>query len=305
MSRRSSSSSATEIKLALILLFPLLDGACAGMCKEFGFVHIPKTGGTTIVEGLSRCSTQLKQNLLQTQNLSPDLHHQSAFRQRRRFGAARWDAAYTFSVVRSPFSWAVSMFFYAMETHCHRDGSPKGSRMENFVNKTDGVIPACSYARELLDPSHPGKGRAYHKSHIALFTAWLVEHDELARVTGRPFLTPNLIAIGGLEPDGTQIAWLSAAKGSRGALSVTHVIKLEDSPDFNRHADCAQLEAVVCNQSAPGNGTSPAAFVKVVKASGHANSTAYYSPRACEVIQRRLAADFEAFGYNSTCPVMS
>lgn len=70
--------------------------------QAFAFVHINKTGGTSITEALSGYEDALH----------PDYDHANAKRLRRLLGADLWDEMYSFAFVRNPFDRMVSSYFY-------------------------------------------------------------------------------------------------------------------------------------------------------------------------------------------------
>ena len=243
--------------------------------KRLGFVHIPKTGGTTVVEAMhvDHCLTR---DLNSTVLWLPGLFHQSAHMQRER-SAADWDSAYTFSIVRNPFDWVVSQFFYnlAMCKAGHK-----------WV-----VKPACRYV-DIVVRDGSMASYVYRESHREYFTAWLKGHDEIASTTDQQFMYPNRISQN-ISTNTSQLAWLIDPDGRR---IVRHVVRLEDKRDYDRHATCEGLRAIICDRPAPPTGGA----AKRVKASGHAHSSAYYTPSGCEIVRRRFAVDFEAFGYDSS-----
>ena len=273
-------------------LAPANGSACY---PSIGFVHIPKCAGTTVSQSLLSCANIRPKVLVQKPVPRGFLFHESAYGQRDRHGAAAWDRAYTFAIVRNPFSWAVSQFFYSMKIHC--------------AAGRKGWFPACEYRSALLDDH--GNTRAFKVTHRAFFTAWLVEHDELAAVGTTPFLAPNLISFparrtGGWTNGTSQLSWLVNQSNRAAGSMVRHIVRLEDTSDFNRHATCDGLQAFLCKDPAssqrdehghPPEATSSVA-AKTVKRSAHTASSAYYTPRACEIIRRRLAVDFAVFGYD-------
>ena len=238
--------------------------------RNIGFVHIPKTGGSTVVSALRECK-ELEALILRS---SSSRFHQTA-QQQRSIYSSRWDDAYTFGIVRNPFSWTVSQFFYNLEMRC--EGTQK---------------PACNYRAAVFGNSSV---YSYSEDHRWAFTGWLIEHDQMAKITQLPFMTPNLISGVG-NSSTSQLAWLSDL--SRDArLLVRHVVRLEDVNDYSIHATCHGLRAIACNE--------PVGWLHANKlmASRHAPAAAYYTQEACAIVRRRFAVDFAAFGYSTACPL--
>lgn len=65
---------------------------------KFAFIHINKCGGTSIESALG----------------IPIKIHDTALERRRKLGSRRWEAAFTFALVRHPYSRALSLYAYRM-----------------------------------------------------------------------------------------------------------------------------------------------------------------------------------------------
>lgn len=239
--------------------------------QRLGFVHIPKTGGTTVILAMreDHCAMKSLHSLVMWPR--SNLFHETARMQRER-SSADWDSAYTFGIVRNPFDWAVSQFFYNMRDRC------------TWVRK-----PACKYA-DLVYRDGNTTNYVYNESHREYFTTWLKEHDEIASRTGQQFMEPNMISRN-LSTSTSQLAWLT---DSDGRSLVRHVVRLEDEQDYDRHATCEGLRAIMCDRPAPPT----AKGAEHVKTSGHVRSSAYYTALGCDIVRRRFAVDFAAFGYD-------
>ena len=87
-----------------------LRGRACGSNHEVAFVHIPKTGGTTISTALARCvnATQMADRFHST------THHfrASKYIEMLRSRNASWPDVFSFTMVRDPYARAVSTFYY-------------------------------------------------------------------------------------------------------------------------------------------------------------------------------------------------
>eukprot|EP01062_Namystynia_karyoxenos_P067270 TRINITY_DN6116_c0_g4_i1.p1 TRINITY_DN6116_c0_g4~~TRINITY_DN6116_c0_g4_i1.p1 ORF type:complete len:354 (+),score=75.06 TRINITY_DN6116_c0_g4_i1:84-1064(+) len=95
---------------------------CTGQAG-YGFIHIPKCGGTGMLESLNSCclSQSLKNAKILTslpRGWSYFWFHSSAFEQRRVVGDTVWNRAYTFAIVRNPWDKQISRFFFRAEKYC-------------------------------------------------------------------------------------------------------------------------------------------------------------------------------------------
>ena len=89
---------------------------------KFIYVHIPRTGGTSITLSLQRIGVQLS---LCGRATSRDqktfgeeqvwLHHAPAYLLRRQICETDWKSFLKFSFVRNPWDWVVSTYFYHLE----------------------------------------------------------------------------------------------------------------------------------------------------------------------------------------------
>ena len=245
-------------------------------CNQVAFVHIPKCGGTTVVEAINNCG--VRPCMLRPER--SELFHEPAEAQRRRH-AAVWSNAYTFSIVRNPYTWAVSQFFYNVEDHCTHDAKP-----------------ACKYRAQLFN--NGSSTYFYRPEHRQVFTAWLVEHDRNANRSRLPFMTPNLISREVHGRSTSQLAWISDRAGK---LLIRRVVRIEDASDYAFHASCLGLHKIAFSEYNRSTDREGKAVSKTVKSTSHAASSAYYTATACEIVARRFKADFQAFGYDRTeCP---
>eukprot|EP01062_Namystynia_karyoxenos_P067269 TRINITY_DN6116_c0_g3_i3.p1 TRINITY_DN6116_c0_g3~~TRINITY_DN6116_c0_g3_i3.p1 ORF type:complete len:336 (+),score=68.13 TRINITY_DN6116_c0_g3_i3:77-1009(+) len=104
--------------------------AAADSCStRFGFVHIPKCGGTGMLTSLKACcgSRSLQNASLVTRPRrggdSFFWFHSTALEQRAAVGPEAWRGAYTFALVRNPWDQQVSRFFFHASRMCAKPES--------------------------------------------------------------------------------------------------------------------------------------------------------------------------------------
>ena len=90
----------------IICEVPVSLGHMEDGCQRFAFVHVPKTGGTTITElwqNSSNAASKLMQHLRHSWHGLTSLSHETAQSMRWHVGGgAQWERTFTFAVVRNP-----------------------------------------------------------------------------------------------------------------------------------------------------------------------------------------------------------
>ena len=122
----------------------------------FFFVHINKTGGTSLIHMLiEHCSNDeyVKEKWATPRGVKHRSFHSTAHSYIERHGKRVWDKAYTFAVVRHPLARQVSNFFF-LAANCEKDGKKCGG---------DRLIP---------EGMGPGSS-ATEEEKIAAFHAWM------------------------------------------------------------------------------------------------------------------------------------
>ena len=148
-------------------------------CRRVGFVHIPKTGGTTAFESLLALARETTPSMLLSHkhsNLGWDnaaadgghfKNHATAEQQATVFGEAVWDNAFTFTVMRHPMSLLVSHFFFTVDVKCGRDVGA------HWRPTHADMTHACGAHRNWSASATPPSLEAQQRA----FAAWLIEHD--------------------------------------------------------------------------------------------------------------------------------
>ena len=145
-------------------------------CQKFFFVHVPKTGGTSVSELIRETGKPFGAPLDSLRfpiwyKKVPE--HDTAQSQREHAGAAEWSRAFTFSIVRDPYDWAVSQFFFHVDAHCGRNP------MRNY---TTHRFWFCHVARDTRHALNSTVGRRHAVNHtdprlVGAFARWLREMD--------------------------------------------------------------------------------------------------------------------------------
>ena len=239
---------------------------------KVGFVHIPKTGGTSIVSVLTTC-VFLQGRVLPSQHSN---FHESALQQRT-LRDHDWDHAYTFAVVRNPYDWAVSQFFwrFALESCANKTSSPTCRVKDSFFRKNGSRV---SYSVD-------------HKQH---FLQWLLHHEELARTRGK-FMADYVISGPAIDNKTSQF-WWTVGVGNK--LLVDHVVKYENKTDFDLHASCNGWRP-----SSPKRFAGPGSPHKFK--TNHKHYVNYYNEQSREIVKRRFLVDFQYFNYSSYLPLVA
>ena len=106
--------------------------------KNFIFIHIPKTGGTSIRSCLEQYSTVSVYKGLVVGSKQTNfklVKHATGLMVRNNIPKGIWDNSFKFAFVRNPWSWLVSGYFYARDHAANRKKRMicKGS-FENYLN---------------------------------------------------------------------------------------------------------------------------------------------------------------------------
>jgi len=207
----------------------------------------------------------------------------------------------TFSIVRNPFSWVVSWFFYTLHSKCPL--SPP--RRETGR--------ACEFATQC-----PGTKNASIDGCAAAFQEWLRRLDVDAGSDDGPSSHPvdmghiMRLPLGNVSGSATKIF---KPTGQRAFLTdlldehliVEHIIRLEDASAYTAWSSSEGLLRQLCdNNPVPSLGaTAWDAANSHYNPSLHGTPSIYYSSTTCEIVTRRFKRDFEEFGYDpSQCPLV-
>jgi len=125
------------------------------------------------------------------------------------------------------------------------------------------------------------------------FGQHVVNLDKFANRTKQPFLVPRhnfLVNMCGKERMPTSLS--SCIRDEGGKVIVKHIVRLEDQHAFATFGTVEGLLNLACNASCD------ISTAKHINPSSHLHYNMYYDPRACEIVARRFAEDFQLFGYD-------
>lgn len=108
--------------------------------KNLIFVHVPKTGGSTIIHTLLGIDklTQLSKHKRTQYGIEGALRHRSALQIQQRVGDEIWNAYYKFAFVRTPWERMVSAYFWNQ-----REGNKQYAlniSFEEFIKKLPNIL---------------------------------------------------------------------------------------------------------------------------------------------------------------------
>lgn len=114
----------------------------------FFFVHVPKTGGQSIVTEIGR---QIGQ-----ENMHGRYGHVSGSSVIVDYGRERWDTLFSFSVVRNPYDRLLSLYNFCMQIHKDPNFTPSNMPFETWVkyvliDKTQQVMRIYNHIRPMTE----------------------------------------------------------------------------------------------------------------------------------------------------------
>lgn len=248
-------------------------------CQRFAFVHVPKTGGTTITElwqNSSNAASKLMQHLRHSWHGLTSLSHETAQSMRWHVGGgAQWERTFTFAVVRNPYDLMLSQFFYHVDEHC------------GHVKQTIHELPC-----QAIDFA---KARGVHNHSDPRYQVAFAEFVRL--LDSQRFRSVGLLSKLAAR-DGkptSQRAWLSDQNGTN--VIVSHVVVL-GSPQYKKLATCRGLLGQVCGAHSIRSSASASAGTdsntSAVADAGTGSAAADYLA-SCDELDRDRSRMFDIF----------
>lgn len=247
-------------------------------CQKIGFVHVPKTGGSSIIKML-RSDPITSELLLPTLRAdSYGAYHSPAVEQSTAFGSL-WQRSITFSMVRNPFLLIGSYFMFA------QDFCPEIKALDrntSFLRPRITDFHICEY---FLDHYFypPGSNFSIVQQTFTKYVQESLRRSLVQSTFGKALLRND-------KPEVSQLAWLTGMDGQ--TMLVDFFIRLEEISSFSFQ---------VLLKCTPSFNT-PTILVPphVLRSRRHSRYWDLYNEKACMLVARYLKDDFAAFGYNTT-----
>eukprot|EP00928_Gymnodinium_smaydae_P032709 TRINITY_DN2361_c0_g1_i3.p1 TRINITY_DN2361_c0_g1~~TRINITY_DN2361_c0_g1_i3.p1 ORF type:complete len:264 (+),score=40.07 TRINITY_DN2361_c0_g1_i3:42-794(+) len=121
-------------------------------CKKIAFVHIQKTGGTTLLSLFGKGHTHLGSDSIPAESAMPHGLQVleklflgasgvsvDAMELRKKIGARQWEDAYTVSFVRDPYDYFASYYFFSLWSVARKSGKTS-SLLETSLDAEDALL---------------------------------------------------------------------------------------------------------------------------------------------------------------------
>eukprot|EP00928_Gymnodinium_smaydae_P032712 TRINITY_DN2361_c0_g2_i3.p1 TRINITY_DN2361_c0_g2~~TRINITY_DN2361_c0_g2_i3.p1 ORF type:complete len:354 (-),score=31.58 TRINITY_DN2361_c0_g2_i3:72-1133(-) len=295
-------------------------------CKKIAFVHIQKTGGTTLLSLFGKGHTHRGNDAIPASSRMPrglpvleDLYLGSssikvdAVQLRARLGADTWKNAYTVAFVRDPYDYFVSYYFFQLweaerqkkqESHeaekqrQHESRRAKRQRKHKSRGELSLLAVHTVTANDLL-----------HEAGVEGLGDWLLENyttlalDDQRHKIGFEEMMRFITRNKGHLSMHAQLAHVSDASGN---ILVQHIMKT-GSVEQQQFLTCSGILEQVCPDGKalaariPGCDDKVAPSVNV--APRKSDSLQFYTPETCAMVATHFARDFDAFGFDrQRCP---
>eukprot|EP00522_Entomoneis_paludosa_P004477 CAMPEP_0172475438 /NCGR_PEP_ID=MMETSP1065-20121228/69870_1 /TAXON_ID=265537 /ORGANISM="Amphiprora paludosa, Strain CCMP125" /LENGTH=932 /DNA_ID=CAMNT_0013233641 /DNA_START=1 /DNA_END=2795 /DNA_ORIENTATION=- len=243
----------------------------------FMFVHINKTGGTSIIDKFHKqCDSEYYEESWGDDHRT---FHTTAHSYINRYGRAVWDKAYTFTVVRHPLARQVSNFFF-LAGQCERN--PKVCR--------DRLIPQNVRGDGMFELSDKDKIGAFHQ--------WVSDlYEEYPPTSKQHYYFGSKTQGNDENPEfnATQTSWLVDENDK---IVVKEIIQLEHLDD-SMHILTKNIPCLLGEDQSPGSHPKGVEF-------SHKNKTPKYpdwklfakNKKTRRIINEVYEVDFKNFGYD-------
>lgn len=242
-------------------------------CRRIGFVHIPKTGGTSVIK-IMQSDQRLSSLLLPRLASDPYFkYHSPAIVQSNFFGNT-WGKAFTFATVRNPYLLVVSEWLFYSEYCKSALLQPLPGLFQQHINRCEKILHQfAAVANESITAARAKLLGyvTYRYSEASSEEALFLGHKSLVG----------------------QLSWLTDVTGN--VVIVDNVVKLED-------IDTLTTTSLV--QLACGAGSAHSVAPEEIHI--HENPTSmphrsywcYHTKQSCYTVAERFQEDFVLFNYS-------
>eukprot|EP00928_Gymnodinium_smaydae_P031818 TRINITY_DN2322_c0_g1_i1.p1 TRINITY_DN2322_c0_g1~~TRINITY_DN2322_c0_g1_i1.p1 ORF type:complete len:335 (-),score=26.75 TRINITY_DN2322_c0_g1_i1:125-1129(-) len=274
-------------------------------CKKIAFVHVRKTGGTTLLSLFGQGHTHLGSKdiparkkmprglpLLRYLFLGSHKVSETAASMRSRIGEREWAKAYTVAFVRDPYDYLASNYFFYLWGAANKKGEKKAA-LSLLAQRADlhGALH-----HELQDYLHgPGETLLRNYTNLPI--------EDPRHKIGLEMLVRHIAKSETGISLHTQLERLADAHGN---ILVQHVMKT-GSVEQKRFLSCRGILEQVCPDGKalaariPHCSDETASPINV-SPQDH-DYIKYYSPETCALVAFAFSRDFDTFGFDkSRCP---
>eukprot|EP00928_Gymnodinium_smaydae_P032711 TRINITY_DN2361_c0_g2_i2.p1 TRINITY_DN2361_c0_g2~~TRINITY_DN2361_c0_g2_i2.p1 ORF type:complete len:332 (-),score=39.85 TRINITY_DN2361_c0_g2_i2:75-1070(-) len=273
-------------------------------CKKIAFVHIQKTGGTSLLSLFGKGHTHLGNDDIPADSKMPPglpvLEHLylgsasiklDAVELRKKIGVDEWENAYTVAFVRDPYDYFVSYYFFQLYEASKKREQPlrkKQSLLAGRIVTEHDILHGWGV-------EGPGERLLGNYTSLAL--------DDPRHKIGFEIMMRFIKDNKAQSSLHTQLAHVSDASGN---ILVKHIMKT-GSAEQQRFLSCSGILKQVCTDGKALASRIPGCIDKVVSAINvsprKADSIQFYSPEMCAMVATHFARDFDAFGFDKQrCP---
>lgn len=281
--------------VVLVVGFAFASASSPTGCRNFAVVNILQAGGRSITKHFEPEYTQESSFLSQLRYRCRDCGttHEVTAHSQRDENRTSWDNAYKISIVRNPFDWLMSVFFYEKVMCLHHP---------NHIEDIEKATKTTSFLCNLSATQHA-------RPHRETFRDWVHRMDDENHLHSTWFLLPNPAVYPTVQEAGNSSAAKKASQHSwisnktSGQLIVDEVVRFENASQVQRVSNPGRLLRWLCNYVPMSYDNAASSVLEVTHP--EANATDLYDQATCAIVTEHFDVDFDMFGYNRDCPAAS